>query len=455
MRVAIYTRLSDDQQGTSTGIDRQRESCLQMAASRGWTVVEQYSDSDLSAFRRGIVRPGFERMLDDAGAGKFDVVLVWKLDRLVRRIAEFGRVWSTLDSASVSLASVKDSFDTSTTVGLIVVHVLVGVAQMESENISIRQRAKHAELRRLGKRSGGGTRAFGMNDDWTALVPEEAQLIRDACRRIINGNSLRSIATEWRAAGVVGPSGKPMALSTIRRLLLAERMVGRREDGGSGGFPAILSDDEHRRVSAALRDPSRRAQESTARKHLLSGMLFCGPCGTRMYPHPDKRRKNGLSYVCTKTNGGCGKTSVVGKPLEEMVAEGVLSVIDTPQLAQQVQMMANVGTDSHALDLQADEQALADLSRSRFVDRSLTEGEFRAAREPLIKRIEAHKTAIERQNTHGVLTLAIGQAREAWRSGDLLWRRSLLSAVLEKVMIHPPTTRPAFDPSRVEPIFRV
>jgi DNA invertase Pin-like site-specific DNA recombinase len=451
--VAIYTRLSDDQSGTSTGIERQREACLDYARAHAWTVTEQYSDSDLSAFRRGVTRPEMERMLEDAALGRFDLVLVWKLDRLVRRIAEFGRVWSVFDASSVALASVKDSFDTSTTVGLIIVQILVGVAQMESENISTRARAKHAELRRLGKWSGGGSRAFGLTDDWTAIVPEEAQEIRAAAARIIAGQSVRTITSDWRERGVVGASGKPMTPPTIRRMLLSRRLIGEREEGGAGGFPAIIDPSTFAKVQARLRDPSRRLQESTSRKHLLSGFLYCGLCGARLYPHPDKRRRNALSYVCTRTTGGCGKMSVVGAPLEAMMQEGVLGVVDGPELAA---VLSSSGEDDSGDSdlLRQDEEALADLSRSRYVDRSISDGEYQAARVPLVARIAQTKHRLERRASYSIVQVATGHAREAWEAGDLHWRRSLLGAVLERVVIHPPTKRPAFDPQRVEPIFR-
>src|SRR5687767_4661994 len=108
-------------------------------------------------------------MLTDLRAGKAQVLIVWKRDRLVRRMGEFGKVWAALEEGDVALASVQESFDTSTTAGQMLVNMLVGVAQMESENISVRQRSKHAELRRKGRWS-GGRRAFGLNDDWSKII---------------------------------------------------------------------------------------------------------------------------------------------------------------------------------------------------------------------------------------------------------------------------------------------
>ncbi|HEY2330536.1 MAG TPA: recombinase family protein, partial [Acidimicrobiales bacterium] len=84
MRAILYTRLSIDRDGTAEGPDRQRADCRRLAEAKGWEVVAEYEDRDMSAFS-GKRRPGYEAVLDDLRSGRADVVLAWKLDRLSRQ----------------------------------------------------------------------------------------------------------------------------------------------------------------------------------------------------------------------------------------------------------------------------------------------------------------------------------------------------------------------------------
>ena len=140
--VAIYTRLSHDKTGEQTATHRQRKACVSYAELRGWTVVKIFEDVDLSAYKSGVVRPDYEEMLRLIKAKHIDGVVAWKLDRLVRRSAEFERLWSSCDSSGVFLTSVMEPIDTSTDMGLALVRVLVAFASLESATSGVRLRAK-------------------------------------------------------------------------------------------------------------------------------------------------------------------------------------------------------------------------------------------------------------------------------------------------------------------------
>src|SRR4249919_3688563 len=108
MRVGIYTRLSRDMDGRQTATARQEKDCRALSRSKHWKVAEVYEDVDLSAFKKGVRRPAYERLLEDIETGAVDGVVVWKLDRLVRRAAEFERFWSVCEGAGATLAAVHD-----------------------------------------------------------------------------------------------------------------------------------------------------------------------------------------------------------------------------------------------------------------------------------------------------------------------------------------------------------
>lgn len=398
-------------------------------------MVAEYRDSDLSAFRKGVVRPAFQEML--TGLPNVDVILVWKLDRLVRRFLEFARIWPQFQDNDVALASATEPVDTSSPIGRIIVLMLVGFAEMESENISIRQRSKHAELRRQGKPSGGGSRPFGVTSDWTAIVPEEAELIRLAAERIIAGASIGSVARDWTARGY------PIQSKELRRLLEQTRLTGRRtgQTLDNRHIPQILSDETFEALSVALVSRSGHAGRAAPRRHLLSGLLYCADCDEKMKIH---HHKAGLRYRCTS----CFQ-SVSEARSEDVIVDGVLGLIDAGGLPE----MESQESSGVIAQIEADEKALVDLTRARYVERLLTDDEFRPARDTLVSRIEKLKGSLERRPA---LPQTAGKAREAWASSDLPLRRALLGAVLERVNVSRAEKpgRGSDVQARLEPVLR-
>lgn len=432
MKVAIYTRLSDDQAGRSTGIERQIESCRQYAAARDWEVVAEFRDADLSAFRAGVVRPEYEDML--SRLGEFDAVVVWKLDRLVRRFLEFARLWPMFSSHGVALVSATEPIDTSSAIGRIIVLMLVGFAELESETISLRSRAKHDELRRLGRRSGGGPRPFGHSANWREVIPSEAAWIREAAERITAGESVYGIVKDWDAQGRRTGNGKRWNAKTLRDILLQERLVGSR-NGVGGQIAPILRRAEWDSVRSVLHSRPRGAGV-TSRKYLLSGFVYCAACDIRMKAH---RHAAGLRYRCPECY-----TSIMAAPVETMLVEGVLTLIENTDMPEDDDAGADMLTA-----IGEDEQALADLSRARYVERSITEGEFRAARDELVTRVEQAKRRYLSRAPQAEYDRK--EVRSLWGKADLLWRRQVFGSVVDRVTVRKATRLGRFfDPARVE-----
>ena len=126
-RVAVYLRISKDPDGTSTATDRQLKDCRALCREKGWPAPDVYEDTDLSAYR-DVRRPQYEALLEAMTTGDYDVVVVWKLDRLMRRIVEFSRFWQVAARHDVKLVSKHDSLDTTTPIGLAIVYLIVSQA---------------------------------------------------------------------------------------------------------------------------------------------------------------------------------------------------------------------------------------------------------------------------------------------------------------------------------------
>ena len=145
-RVAIYTRVSKDPVGDERSPIRQEAACRVFAGVREWEPVGAFRDVDTSAYLPGVRRPEYEEMLTLIEAGGVEGVLVWKLDRLVRRPAEFERLWAACERAGVFVASVTEPIDSFTELGRAIVRILVTFASLESASKSLRLKAAEERL---------------------------------------------------------------------------------------------------------------------------------------------------------------------------------------------------------------------------------------------------------------------------------------------------------------------
>src|SRR5262245_54746232 len=188
-RVGIYIRISKDR-ANEVSTDVQEKLCRAYAAERDWQIIDTYTDRGRSAFRANVRRPEHDRALDDLELGAIDTLLVYRLDRLSRSAADFGAVWRRIDKAGGEFVSVCDGFDTTTAMGKAMVQIAMVFAELESGIKSERITDWH-EHRAAGGAVPTGPRAFGYQPGRTGIIDEEADLIRDAAKRIIAGHSLR------------------------------------------------------------------------------------------------------------------------------------------------------------------------------------------------------------------------------------------------------------------------
>jgi DNA invertase Pin-like site-specific DNA recombinase len=205
-RCAIYTRKS-----TAAGLEQefnsletQREVCgayIKCQAHRNWIELSRHYDD--GGFSGGsLERPALRKLIDDIEAGRVDIVVVYKIDRLSRSLADFVRLIDTLDKFGVSFVSVTQTFDTSDSMGRLVLNILLTFAQFERELASDRTRDKKAALMRRGLYV-GGTPPFGYTlapGGRLVIDPERAQLVREMFDRFpaVPANQL---SREFRARG--------------------------------------------------------------------------------------------------------------------------------------------------------------------------------------------------------------------------------------------------------------
>lgn len=305
---AIYRRISADREGQELGVTRQEEDCRALAARQGLTVVEVYTDNDISASTRSSKpRPEYRRMLADARAGRFHAVLAYTSGRLTRRPREHEDLIELAEQYGVRFHYVASpDFDLNTAAGRRVARILAANDAGEAEDISERVTRAKAQTAAAGKYK-GGRRPYGYEEKGITVRKTEAKTLKYMADQILTGASIRALVADLNGKGLTTSTGAPWRHDAVRAVLLRARNAGLMEHRGQvvgpAAWPAILEESRWRAVVAALTAPGRRTAWSSARVWLLSGLLRCGVCGAPCRAHrswANGRRPGSVNYVCTE-----------------------------------------------------------------------------------------------------------------------------------------------------------
>jgi site-specific DNA recombinase len=346
VRCAIYTRKSTehglDQEFNS--LDAQREACeayIKSQASQGWQALSQPYDDP--AFSGGnLERPALKRLLRDIESGGIDVIVVYKIDRLTRSLADFAKLVETFDAKSISFVAVTQQFNTTTSMGRLTLNVLLSFAQFERELASERVRDKVAASRKKGKWTGGTVPlGYDARDKKLVINKAEAETVRTIFRLYLELKSFgklvaeldrRKIVTKRRDTKVTKYTGGiPFTYGPLAYFLKNRIYVGEMHHGGKwfkGEHQAVLDRHTFERVQDLLKSNriTRRIKHSESGA-LLRGKLFDDK-GNAM--SPSFSSKNGVRYrfyVSTALRGRkhkAGSVTRVSAPEIEMAVEDML-----------------------------------------------------------------------------------------------------------------------------------
>ena len=384
-RCAIYTRKSTEEglEQAFNSLDAQREACEAFILSQkheGWTTLPRaYDDGGFSG--GSMDRPGLRQLLADVEAGAIDVVVVYKVDRLTRALADFARIVAVFDAAGVSFVSVTQAFNTTTSMGRLTLNVLLSFAQFEREVTAERVRDKIAASKAKGMWMGGvvpiGYRAAGRS---LQPVPEEAALVQQIFTRYLALGSMLQLKAELDAAGIRTPErlhknglrsgGAAFSRGRLYNLLANPLFVGRIKHRGQvhpGQHPAIVDEALWQVVQdhlAASRQ-SRHQRGTMEKPSPLAGRLL-DPDGRKMRPsHARKRGRRYRYYVSADLVEGSIATGASGwripaQEIEAAVGRAVAARLREPDFLSEVLHFdqsvpeASTGLIGHILEL-ADE----------------------------------------------------------------------------------------------------
>ena len=483
-RVAIYARLSVSTE-ESVSIERQLDSARKYAEARGWEVVVEANDDGVSAMKnRPEDRVGWRTILDSPKL--FEAVVVWKVDRLARRVLDFLHADEALQARGAGIVAVEDPVDMTTPQGRAFATMLAVFGEMEAAAISARVSAARRAIVHAGRRTGGRP-PFGWmnvpNPDGPGMVlakdPERIGVVEALARRALAGDSVYSL-TRWLEDNGVAPRDrkrKPGRKSdrlwheaSVEAILRAPALAGMtpytpgRKAGDNAarvdvlrdadGLPlvdesiAIITPDERRRLLAALdarKAPGTRVYSSGG---LLSGLLYCDSCDGPLH----RATGNGYAYyrcpkrVGAKADGRCpAPVSVPREAVERVVVDRFLGAVGRFPVVR----FEEAEGASLAPRLAEIEAAIADTLAAMTDDDA--DLDALTSRLASLKDLRAEARA-QADAAPGVRPVRTGETfAEAWAAAeDDRARRDLLASGLEEIVVTPGGGKGrAFDPDRL------
>ena len=341
VRCAIYTRKSTEEglEQEFNSLDAQREACAAYILSQrheGWTLVpDLYDDGGFSG--GSLERPALKQLLADVAAGKIDAIVVYKVDRLTRSLSDFSTIVDVLEKAATSFVSVTQAFNTTTSMGRLMLNVLLSFAQFEREVTGERIRDKVAASKRKGMWMGGLV-PLGYALRERKLVPheDETAIVRLIFERYLELDSVPALADALAAEGIRSKQrtyvdgrttgGCIMTVGPLAHLLRNPLYVGEVRHKGeryAGEHAGIIDRALWDAVQARL-DGNRNNHRSGARAtapSLLCGMLTDGGGRAMMPSHATKGSRRYRYYITRRVIGSAADQAwrIPASELEQLV----------------------------------------------------------------------------------------------------------------------------------------
>ena len=344
-RCAIYTRKSSEEglEQSFNSLDAQREACaayIQSQKSEGWKALPTHYDD--GGFSGGTMeRPALSRLLQDIAAGRVDVLVVYKVDRLTRALAEFAKIVEIFDRHGVSFVSVTQAFNMTSSMGRLTLNVLLSFAQFEREVTGERIRDKIAASKAKGMWMGGQPPlGYDVKDRKLIIVDDEAEKVRHIFSRYLELRSVVTLAAELKQNSIstkarkrqdgTSYGGGPFSRGALFHLLRKRIYVGdivHKQRSYVGAHDAIVEVDVFEEVQQQLTSGAVQRSTSRSQSAPLRGRVF-DALGNRMTPcHAYGKTGAKYRYYVSADRGARRDapsdyvTRVSANPLEELVLD--------------------------------------------------------------------------------------------------------------------------------------
>jgi site-specific DNA recombinase len=365
VRCAIYTRKSSEEglEQEFNSLQAQREACAAFINSQrheGWACLPKaYDDGGFSGATMD--RPALQRLLADIAAGRVDTIVVYKIDRLTRSLADFAKIVEILDARGASFVSVTQQFNTTTSMGRLTLNILLSFAQFEREVIGERIRDKIAASKKKGMWMGGipplGYRA---QDGKLLVIDSQAEIVRAVFRRYAELGSVRLLKEEldareiksksWTSSSGRRVGGKPFSRGALY-LILQNRLyrgeIVHKAQSHSGEHTPIIDQPLWDAVQAQLaaNTAERNSGTGTRQSSLLAGMLFDGDGNSMTPTHATKQGTRYRYYVSRplitsgQINGSAGLHIPAGEIEQAVTSRLRMWLVDSGSVYQATRLI--------------------------------------------------------------------------------------------------------------------
>ena len=401
-RCAIYTRKSTDEglDKDYNSLEAQFDACaayIHSQSGKGWTIVDKhYDDGGYSGGNMN--RPGLQELLKDVNEGKIDVVVVYKLDRISRSLRDFTELDGIFSRHGASMVSVTQQIDTSTSMGRMIVNLLMSFAQFEREMTSDRVRDKMAASRKKGIWT-GGVIPYGYKSIDSKLVPdpENAPKVLYAFQRFAITRSYLETSRELNEKYGNHHADKRWNVMHVRTLLNMAWPAGRVRDTKTGE----LFEGQHEAIvpfelwlTVQHEIESRRKGHQTARSESsapLKGLLKCGYCGCAMIPTYSGKKVPGRGtfhyYRCNNTHKHVTEESQLKNISGAAIEEPIFNLVE------------KLITNEYFLNLVSDPEEVAELRKLAAnkvsLIKTMTRVELRRLAQIFIREVKVRKDGID------------------------------------------------------------
>ena len=365
MKGVIYARYSSDNQREES-IEGQLRECKAFAEKNDIQIVETYIDRALSA--RTDRRPDFQRMIKDSSGKKFEVVIVWKLDRFARDKYDSAHYKRILKNNGIKVVSATEAISAGAE-GILLESMLEGMAEYYSAELSEKVTRGLTE-NALKCKYNGGTLPIGYmidSEQYFQIDPLAAPAVLDAFKHYADGASMREITDEMNLKGVRTKLGGKISINSVTRMLHNRKYIGEYRYNDivhPNGIPAIVPEDLFNRVQERMATNKKApAKHKAEDEYLLTTKLFCGKCQCYMVGESGTgRNKVHRYYKCAsvKNHKGCDKKTVKKEWIENLVIEQIKKLIFDDEL---IEKLADT-----VMKLQSKENTALPLLKKRFAD---------------------------------------------------------------------------------------
>jgi site-specific DNA recombinase len=384
-RVALYMRVSSEEQRDRETIEIQREFLQEYCRLYGLEVAQVYADDGVSGTIPLHERLEGSRLLEDAKEGKFSTLLIYRLDRLGRSLLVIVDAHDRLQAFGVGLKTATEPIDTSNPSGRLIFQMLASFAEYERETIRERTRAGLHRAFRGGRHFGAVPYGYRADDQGRLqVVPEEAKIVREIVSNVAEGSTLYAEAKRLNDLGLATPgwrygNGKKRPGAQLWSVMTVSNIV--RQPAYSGvhrvktndgkdvieqPVPAVLEPGLQERAMAILEENSRYRNRKNDRRYLLRGLVRCATCGGACTGHNSSRRGKKYHYNACRAaktyNFGMApphKASYVSAEwLEDLVWSDVRRFLEDPgEILERLREQHDAADDAEELEARRKELA--------------------------------------------------------------------------------------------------